>query len=137
MKIGTKTCLINQIFPLTLPSTIPTHMNEILYQQHSPQLEIKIAIKIADTGVFTLTGVESGELVEKLEGDSDLEYSISLTEDKKELLKQHISTPDQRVKTDQELLNWIMEHYQHRDAYMQLRELLKGHEIPFSDFRWA
>lgn len=111
-------------------------MTVILHQQKSDILEVNINIQISEKGDFILSGVESGELVKKIEGDYDYEYTLTVHKKHVKALKKCLSSGN-KIKTDEEVLAEVAKRFGERDAYVKLKHFLKENRILFKDFTWV
>jgi hypothetical protein len=105
----------------------------ILYKYHSPDLSVRIEAFFKKDKLI-IEGYDVGKSVDEWFGDSDYEYSTTLTgeELKKLFLLFHVEKED---KTG--LLKAIEEEFHDKNCYSELRKLLDENDIKYDSFSFA
>lgn len=114
-------------------------MNDLtvkLFEEIRKDIKIRIYAKITENNELMVEGVDSGELVEKLKGDWDYEYCLTVKKSNKDLLIQKLRDDNIQIIDDKELLNWIKANYSGNNAFSSFQSFLTSENIDFKMYTW-
>jgi hypothetical protein len=114
-------------------------MNELvvtLFEQIRPDIKIQIYAKINEKQELVIDGIDCGELVEKLKGDWDYEYFLTVKKTDKKLLINKLRDKNIKITNDEELLNWIKLNYSGNSAFSSFQTYLESENIKFETYFW-
>ena len=117
-----------------LPNTltqIRTMPHVTLYQEKVAHLKCIVTATIDENGVLLVEGYDNGELVQRVWGDYDYEYSLKLNVSAVEKLKQQLT-----VHQDEDLLSQIQQQFGGATAFSQFKNFLDQQEIAYDYFSW-
>lgn len=109
----------------------------ILFHESRPEIHISITASITKEGNLLIEGYDSGQLVEKLKGDWDYEYNLSIKKEHKEDLIVKLSQQLQVQLDDKGLLEWLKKNYNHNEAFSAIQFLLDRMKVQYETFFWT
>lgn len=107
-----------------------------LFEESREGIKIQIYARITENNELMIDGVDSGELVERLKGDWDYEYYLTVSESNKKLLIQKLRETNNEIVSDIELLNWIKINYSGNSAFSSFQSFLTSNNIEFKKDIW-
>tara|TARA_R110002072_G_scaffold303044_2_gene492102 strand:- start:10151 stop:10498 length:348 start_codon:yes stop_codon:yes gene_type:complete len=115
-------------------------MNDLtvkLFEEIRQDIAIHICARISENSELVVEGVDSGKLVEKLKGDWDYEYFLTVDISNKDLLIQKLKNDNVQIHDDRELLEWIKANYSGNNAFSSFQSFLIFENIDFKTFTWT
>lgn len=107
-----------------------------LFEETREGIKIQIYARITENNELVIDGVDFGELVEKLKGDWDYEYYLTVSESNKEILLNKLRKNNTEIVGDVELLNWIKSNYSGNTAFSSFQSFLTSNNIEFKMDVW-
>ncbi len=107
-----------------------------LFEETREDIKIQVYARITEIGDLMLDGVDSGDLVKKLQGDWDYEYYLTVDKSSKELLVEKLRKQDVQIIDDETLLHWIKSNYSGNSAFSSFQAFLTSEEIEFKMYVW-
>ncbi len=114
-------------------------MNDLtvtLFEEIREDIKIRIYARITENSELMLDGVDSGDLVERLKGDWDYEYYLTVDKSSKELLIKKLRNRNIQIIDDEALLNWIKANYSGNSAFSSFQAFLTSEKIEFKMDVW-
>ena len=108
----------------------------VLFEETRTDIKIYICASITNQGELLIEGVDSGTLVQKLQGDMDYEYFLSVDKPNKELLMKKLINRNIEIHNDSDLLNWIKENHSGNRAFSSFKTFLESEQIEFKTHFW-
>lgn len=107
-----------------------------LFEEIRPEIHICVQMRIRSDGALEVAGLDTGKLVEDLQGKSEYEYYILVFAQDKEILKKKLRTEFPEMNSDNDLLNWFQQQYGKNQAFSEIGQLLKKLEIKHDMSFW-
>lgn len=108
-----------------------------LFEEIRKDISIRIHARITENNALMIDGVDSGTLVEKLKGDWDYEYVLTVNKANKELLIQKLNDDKIPILDDKALLHWIKANYSGNSAFSSFKAFLTAKNIAFEMGTWV
>jgi hypothetical protein len=105
----------------------------LLFSLTNDQIKITIEAYFSANGSLVVEGYDIGKNVEEYWGDSDYEYSFTVSPaEVSKLYRQLNMNPD----SQDELLQWLQANYHSNSCYSDLRTWLDKNNIKHEGFSW-
>jgi hypothetical protein len=105
----------------------------VLFSMQTENIKVIIEVYFDKTDNLVIEGYDIGKTVEEYWGDSDYEYSTTISPDKVNKLYATLNlTPGSK----DELLTYFQSHYNQNDCYSKIQNLLTQHQIKYEGFSW-
>jgi hypothetical protein len=104
----------------------------LLFSMNTDQIRVTVEAFFDNAGSLVVEGYDIGKTVEEYWGDSDYEYSVTISAAEVEKLYAALQLPPNR----ETLLAYLQKHYHENDCYSKISELLDTHGIRYEGFSW-
>jgi hypothetical protein len=106
----------------------------LLFSLNNPTIKVTVEAYFDDHGILVVEGYDIGKTVEKYWGDSDYEYTTTVSGDDLQKLYSAIGV---REGSRMELLLEIQKRFNTNSCYSEFNAFLAKHEIKSGGFSWT
>lgn len=105
----------------------------ILFSMHTAHIKVTVEAFFDAANNLVIEGYDIGKTVEEYWGDSDYEYSTTISPGEVQKLYALLNLlPGSKS----ELLNYLQFHYNANDCYSKIQKFLELHHIQYEGFSW-